>query len=152
MKVLSDLTRSACCAILAIAPVAGVAPLADCMPSRAVPVRAFHGTDDQTRRKRLLWVSCAVNLGILAVFKSSFAGRQLPCIRCGDCAAVCPVQLLPQQLFWYACADNEAKMRSHGLTDCIECGCCSYVCPSNIPLVQYYRASKATFKALSRLF
>ena len=39
---------------------------------------------------------------ILEVFKSSFAGRELPCIRCGDCAAVCPVQLLPQQLFWHA--------------------------------------------------
>ncbi len=31
--------------------------------------RALHAADDETRRKRLLWVSCAVNLGILAVFK-----------------------------------------------------------------------------------
>ncbi|MEM8562694.1 MAG: electron transport complex subunit RsxC, partial [Pseudomonadota bacterium] len=29
------------------------------------------------------------------------------------------------------------------LFDCIECGACSWVCPSHIPLVQYYRASKA---------
>lgn len=31
--------------------------------------RALHGADEPTRRKQLLWVSCAVNLGILAVFK-----------------------------------------------------------------------------------
>ncbi|MDP5071511.1 MAG: electron transport complex subunit RsxC, partial [Congregibacter sp.] len=29
---------------------------------------------------------------------------------------------------------------------CIECGACSYVCPSHIPLVQYYRASKAAVR------
>ncbi len=27
-------------------------------------------------------------------------GTERPCIRCGDCAAVCPVQLQPQQLLW----------------------------------------------------
>ena len=31
--------------------------------------------------------------------------------------------------------------------DCIECGCCSAVCPSQIPLVQYYRASKGEIRA-----
>src|SRR5690554_7934563 len=25
-----------------------------------------------------------------------------PCIRCGQCALACPMELLPQQLFWYA--------------------------------------------------
>ena len=30
------------------------------------------------------------------------------CIRCGECAAVCPVQLLPQQLLWHAGDDDEA--------------------------------------------
>jgi len=31
--------------------------------------RALHGAGDARRRKHLLWVSCGVNLGILAVFK-----------------------------------------------------------------------------------
>lgn len=64
------------------------------------------------------------------------------CIRCGLCAEACPATLLPQQLFWYAQAEDFDKLQSHNLFDCIECGACAYVCPSNIPLVQYYRASK----------
>jgi electron transport complex protein RnfC len=72
-----------------------------------------------------------------------------PCIRCGECAVVCPIQLLPQQLFWYACADNEAKMRAHGLTDCIECGCCDLVCPSHIPLTADFRNAKARIQELA---
>lgn len=66
----------------------------------------------------------------------------MPCIRCGDCATVCPALLLPQQLFWYAQAREFDRVQDYHLFDCIECGCCSYVCPSHIPLVQYYRFAK----------
>lgn len=66
----------------------------------------------------------------------------MPCIRCGDCAAVCPALLLPQQLYWYAQAREFDRIQDYHLFDCIECGCCSYVCPSHIPLVQYYRFAK----------
>ena len=64
------------------------------------------------------------------------------CIRCGKCAEVCPVQLLPQQLYWFAKARDLDKAQDYNLFDCIECGCCSHVCPSHIPLVQYYRYAK----------
>ncbi len=67
----------------------------------------------------------------------------MPCIRCGSCAEVCPVSLLPQQLYWYSKDLDLEKAQSHYLFDCIECGCCDYVCPSQIPLVQYYRHAKA---------
>jgi len=86
---------------------------------------------------------------ILVMSEVPTIGDEMPCIRCGDCAAVCPVQLLPQQLFWYACADNEAKMRSHGLIDCIECGCCDLVCPSHIPLTADFRTAKARIRELA---
>ncbi len=68
------------------------------------------------------------------------------CIRCGMCAEACPASLLPQQLYWFAQGKELEKLESHNLFDCIECGACSYVCPSHIPLVQYYRASKAEIK------
>lgn len=68
------------------------------------------------------------------------------CIRCGHCADACPAGLLPQQLYWYARADDHDKLQNHNLFDCIECGACSYVCPSAIPLVQYYRNAKGTIR------
>ncbi len=69
-------------------------------------------------------------------------GPALACIRCGSCAQVCPVSLLPQQLYWHARARDLDKVRDYNLFDCIECGCCAVVCPSHIPLVQYYRFAK----------
>ena len=86
---------------------------------------------------------------ILVMSEAPSAGSALPCIRCGDCAAVCPVQLLPQQLHWHARADNEDKLRVHGLTDCIECGCCDLVCPSRIPLTLEFRMAKARIRELA---
>jgi electron transport complex protein RnfC len=66
----------------------------------------------------------------------------LACIRCGQCAAACPANLLPQQMYWYARAKDLEKAQEYNLFDCIECGCCSHVCPSHIPLVQYFRFAK----------
>ena len=70
----------------------------------------------------------------------------LPCIRCGKCMDVCPVYLLPQQLYWHIQAKDLEKAKQHNLSDCIECGCCSYVCPSHIPLVDYYRYAKTEIR------
>ena len=69
-------------------------------------------------------------------------GPALPCIRCGRCAEACPVELLPQQLYWWARAKDLDRAQDYDLFDCIECGCCAHVCPSHIPLVQYYRYAK----------
>ena len=74
----------------------------------------------------------------------------LPCIRCGQCTDVCPAQLLPQQLYWYAHARDFDKIQDYNLFDCIECGCCAQVCPSHIPLVQYYRFAKTEIWDLER--
>jgi len=71
------------------------------------------------------------------------------CIRCGQCEVACPVDLLPQQLFWFAKAEEFEKAEDHNLSDCIECGACAWVCPSQIPLVQYYRYAKGRVKSLA---
>ncbi len=86
---------------------------------------------------------------VLIMSETPSPGPEMACIRCGECAAVCPVQLLPQQLFWYACADDEKSMRSYGLTDCIECGCCDLVCPSHIPLTADFRKAKGRIRELA---
>ena len=69
---------------------------------------------------------------------------ELPCIRCGDCAAVCPARLLPQQLHRAVLAGDRELLTRHGLLDCIECGCCDYVCPSRIRLTERFHAAKLT--------
>jgi len=69
-------------------------------------------------------------------------GDALACIRCGECASVCPANLLPQQLYWHSRAKDLEKAQEYNLFDCIECGCCSHVCPAHIPLVQYFRFAK----------
>jgi len=73
-----------------------------------------------------------------------------PCIRCGKCTDVCPADLLPQQLYWYARSSNHDAAQDYNLFDCIECGCCAYVCPSHIQLVQYYRHAKTEIWALEK--
>jgi len=71
----------------------------------------------------------------------------MPCIRCGSCTTVCPMKLLPQQLYWHAKSKNLEKLDHFNLSDCIECGCCSVVCPSKIPLVHYFRYAKSEKKS-----
>lgn len=68
------------------------------------------------------------------------------CIRCGECAQVCPASLLPQQLYWYSKAQDYIEAQRFNLADCIECGACDYVCPSHIPLVQYFRNAKGEIR------
>ena len=72
--------------------------------------------------------------------------EEMNCIRCSECAEACPVELLPQQLLWYSQSEDHKKLEEYDLSACIECGACAYVCPSHIPLVEYYRVSKAQIK------
>ncbi len=89
---------------------------------------------------------------ILAASQALFPepGEEMPCIRCGACTLVCPVELQPHELYWFARSKNFGKAQEYHIFDCIECGCCAYVCPSNIRLVDYYRFAKTSMRALER--
>jgi electron transport complex protein RnfC len=77
--------------------------------------------------------------------------NETECIRCGQCADVCPSQLLPQELQWSAKAKDHQQLMQLNIFDCIDCGACAYVCPSQIPLVQYYRVAKAEIRQQQQL-
>ncbi len=68
------------------------------------------------------------------------------CIRCSLCHQVCPVELLPQQIYWLAKSEQLDELPALNLNDCIECRACDYVCPSNIPLVDYFKFAKGKIK------
>lgn len=77
-------------------------------------------------------------------------GEEMPCIRCGECARVCPSRLPPQRLV----ADIRAGQFEHaattGLHECIECGLCDTVCPSHIPLLHWLRHGKGELAFAAR--
>ena len=68
---------------------------------------------------------------------------EMPCIRCGNCASVCPAQLQPQRLLADLRAGNLSRAQGDGVIDCIECGGCDLVCPSHIPLLRQFIDAKA---------
>jgi electron transport complex protein RnfC len=87
-----------------------------------------------TKACNSIYVPGAVELGA--------TDPEMPCIRCGECATVCPANLTPQFLLQQYRSNNYERLQQLGLTDCIECGCCDYVCPSRIPLTSEFRLAK----------
>ncbi|MEO0364326.1 MAG: electron transport complex subunit RsxC [Pseudomonadota bacterium] len=78
-----------------------------------------------------------------SISKTASSEPERPCIRCGECARICPVRLQPQQLHRAHTMGSRDNLEPLGLRDCIECGCCDLVCPSHIPLTRTFREAKA---------
>lgn len=73
--------------------------------------------------------------------------RDNPCIHCGRCVAICPVNIqvgLVARYAEFALVDEAYTLGAHA---CIECGACAYVCPAQRPLVQYMRYAIEQYEA-----
>ncbi|MBC8375305.1 MAG: electron transport complex subunit RsxC [FCB group bacterium] len=68
--------------------------------------------------------------------------RHYPCIQCGTCVSVCPMNLVPTRLSRQVETGKYQDCKEWGVFNCIECGSCAFVCPSGIPLVQWIRVGK----------
>ena len=68
--------------------------------------------------------------------------KEQPCIKCGRCMDVCPMELSPLYFAKFADEKNWQGMKEKNVMDCIECRCCEYICSSKIPLVDKIKAGK----------
>jgi len=76
-------------------------------------------------------------------------GKELNCIRCGECVYVCPMGLEPHLLMNLIEKRLWERANSEDIMTCLECGSCSYVCPSYRPLLDYIRFGKQLTKTLN---
>jgi electron transport complex protein RnfC len=83
------------------------------------------------------------NNGILAFSKTqSHKQTQSACIRCGRCARVCPIKLMPMELEKAYDINDVRELKKLSASLCMACGCCSYVCPANRDLSYKIQLSK----------
>jgi electron transport complex protein RnfC len=71
-----------------------------------------------------------------------------PCIKCGRCMDVCPMELSPLYFAKYADEQNWLEMKAKNVMDCVECRCCEYICSSKIPLVTKIKAGKNAIRGM----
>lgn len=66
-----------------------------------------------------------------------------PCVNCGKCIRICPVNIPVNILVRYLeVSQYETAADKYDLQSCIECGLCAYVCTARIPIYQYIRLGK----------
>ena len=84
--------------------------------------------------------------GIIAIDTDQTAEQ--PCIKCGRCVDVCPMELSPLYFAKYADEENWQGMKDKNVMDCVECRCCEYICSSKIPLVTKIKAGKNAVRGM----
>lgn len=85
------------------------------------------------------------NNNALLVFSKEDAKvfKETDCIRCGRCAAACPLSLVPTRIVRNTKAKDADALVKDGVMVCMECGSCAYSCPAKKPLVQHMRLAKS---------
>ena len=71
-----------------------------------------------------------------------------PCIKCGRCIDVCPMELAPLRFAKYQDEGNVQGLKDANILDCIECRCCEYICSSKIPLVTKIKLGKTAVRGM----
>lgn len=84
--------------------------------------------------------------GIIAV--DTDHSLEQPCIKCGRCMDVCPMQLEPLHFAKFADTENWEGFKLHNVMDCMECRCCETICSSKIPLLSKIKAGKAAVRGM----
>lgn len=69
-------------------------------------------------------------------------GKTTPCLNCGKCVEICPMNLTPNIIASLVENGRIEDAGEYNALDCIECGCCSYICPARINLVQNIKFAK----------
>ncbi len=65
---------------------------------------------------------------------TALRGEHRPCIGCGYCEELCPVDIMPHWIHKLAYQDALEEIDRCASHRCIGCGLCSYVCPSKLDL------------------
>lgn len=71
-----------------------------------------------------------------------------PCIKCGRCVDVCPMELKPLYFYKYAQEENWEGFKKENVMDCMECRCCEYICSSKLPLVSMIKTGKNAVRGM----
>ncbi len=95
--------------------------------------------------------TCKQNNAILAFAADDTVLKpERDCIRCGRCAQVCPMSLMPTLITRYAKAKDVDALNAVGVNVCMECGSCSFACPAGKPLVQHMRLAKSIVREAAK--
>jgi electron transport complex protein RnfC len=73
-----------------------------------------------------------------------------PCIRCGKCVDVCPLNLVPCTIATASEFGKWEDAEKAGALNCMACGTCSYVCPAGRYLVHHIKRAQSEIRALIR--
>ena len=84
--------------------------------------------------------------GIIAI--DTDETKEQPCIKCGRCVDVCPMELSPLYFVKYAKDENWQGMKDMNVMDCVECRCCQYICSSKIPIINSIKAGKNAVRGM----
>ena len=65
-----------------------------------------------------------------------------PCVNCGGCVHLCPVNLRPDVISRHVERQDFAAAEAEGVGNCIDCGLCGYICVARRPMMQWMKTAK----------